>query len=180
MQIFNDDNIIIRKLGISDEHALYAAVDSSRAEISTWQSWCGPDYDLQQARDFLQICEKGWLNRNDFCFGIFDRRDASLLGTAGLNQFQKLHNMANLGYWVRSDCTGRGIATLAARAVARFGFGELGLSRIEIVVHKDNLASRRVAEKAGALTEGLARNRLMLHGQPQDAVMHALIPGDLT
>ena len=38
---------------------------------------------------------------------------------------------ANVGYWVRTGQTGRGIATAAVRLVARFAFEELGLLRLE-------------------------------------------------
>jgi RimJ/RimL family protein N-acetyltransferase len=46
-------------------------------------------------------------------------------------------------YW------GRGLATEAADAVLRDGFERLGLGRIISIIHRDNTASRRVAEKIG-------------------------------
>ena len=42
------------------------------------------------------------------------------------------------------------VATAAALLVARFGFDELGLQRIEIIAAVSNKASQRVAEKIGA------------------------------
>jgi len=64
--------------------------------------------------------------------------------------------------------------------VARLGFAQLGLQRIEIIAAVDNLASQRVAEKAGAVREGLARKRLLVRGEPQDAFVFSLLPEDLT
>jgi len=64
--------------------------------------------------------------------------------------------------------------------VARFGFDELKLRRIEIVAAINNKASQRVAEKAGATREGILRNRLVVRDKVYDAVMFSLIPGDLT
>ena len=60
--------------------------------------------------------------------------------------------------------------------LADYGFKELKLNRIEILVAVDNLASQRVAAKAGAVREGILRNRLLLHGKIHDAVMFSLIP----
>jgi len=40
----------------------------------------------------------------------------------------------------------------------------------------DNRASRRVAEALGARFEGIARNRLVVHGRPTDAAVYALVP----
>ncbi len=71
------------------------------------------------------------------------------------------------------------MATVAARLLAQFGFGELKLSRLELVIDVDNQASQRVAEKLGAFREGVLRQRLFVHNQARDAVMYSLIPRDL-
>jgi RimJ/RimL family protein N-acetyltransferase len=42
-----------------------------------------------------------------------------------------------------------------------------------------NKASQRVAEKAGAVREGILRNRITVHGRVLDAVVFSLIPPDL-
>ena len=88
--------------------------------------------------------------------------------------------MANLGYWVRTSAARRGVATNATRAVARYGFEELGLQRIEIVAAVRNLPSQRVAEKAGAVREGVLRKRLLIRGEAHDAVLFSLVAEDLS
>jgi RimJ/RimL family protein N-acetyltransferase len=88
--------------------------------------------------------------------------------------------MANLGYWVRSSCTGRGVATAATQLIAQFGFEVLTLQRLEILTEVDNKASQRVAEKAGALREGILRKRLVIQGNSVDAVVYSLIAPDST
>lgn len=87
--------------------------------------------------------------------------------------------MGNLGYWVRTSRTRSGVASAATRLIARFGFLSLGLQRLEIVVAVGNQASERVAEKAGATREGVLRKRLLIHGQPHDAVLYSLVAEDL-
>jgi len=49
------------------------------------------------------------------------------------------------------------------------------LIRLEILIAVGNIASQRVAEKAGAVREGTLRKRLLLHDEPHDAVMFSLI-----
>jgi RimJ/RimL family protein N-acetyltransferase len=85
-----------------------------------------------------------------------------------------------MGYWVRASRERRGIGSAAARLASRFAFTELGLARIEIVALPDNVASRRVAEKIGARLECVARNRLQFRGEPRDAAVYSLVPGDLS
>jgi RimJ/RimL family protein N-acetyltransferase len=53
----------------------------------------------------------------------------------------------------------RGLATEGALASLRYGFEELGQERIISSIHPANLASRRVAEKAGLTLRGGTRWR---------------------
>lgn len=64
----------------------------------------------------------------------------------------------------------------AVELISTFGFEKLDLVRLEIVVHVDNHASRRVAEKAGATLESIASNRLMHDGNPDSAAIFVLLP----
>src|SRR6185312_13956493 len=54
-----------------------------------------------------------------------------------------------LGYRLRQPVWGKGYATEGARALIRKGFTELGAQHIIATTYQDNLASRRVMEKAG-------------------------------
>ncbi|MGL5096173.1 MAG: GNAT family N-acetyltransferase, partial [Planctomycetia bacterium] len=58
---------------------------------------------------------------------------------------------------------------------AAWAFAETNLVRLEIVAAVDNHASRRVAEKAGAVFEGIARRRLLVHGASHDAAVYSLV-----
>jgi RimJ/RimL family protein N-acetyltransferase len=59
-----------------------------------------------------------------------------------------------VGYRLLPDAWGRGYATEGARALVRYGFADLGLSRIIGLTHPDNLASQRVLQKAGLRDAG--------------------------
>ncbi|GAI78286.1 unnamed protein product, partial [marine sediment metagenome] len=78
----------------------------------------------------------------------------------------------------RTDRTGQGIASRVVPLLTRYAFEHLGLKRVEIVVAVGNKASQRVAQKAGAVREGILRNRVVIGENVYDAVMHSLIPQD--
>jgi len=50
---------------------------------------------------------------------------------------------------------------------------------VEIVVATNNMASIRIAEKAGALREGTLRKRIAVRETVYDAFMFSLIPDDI-
>jgi ribosomal-protein-serine acetyltransferase len=140
--------------------------DPASEEVGTWQDW-------------LTELDKGWENDQQYFFQVVEVSTNQVVGGVFLNQVVRSHQMANLGYWVRTSQIGKGIATEAAKQAARYGFERLSFQRIEIVVEVGNLPSLRVAEKTGAVREGRLRNRLRLHNSPCDAYLHSLIPSDV-
>jgi RimJ/RimL family protein N-acetyltransferase len=112
-------------------------------------------------------------------FGIFSADGDILYGGISINPINREHNFANVGYWVRLSQQRRGIASCAVRRIAEYGFEHLELTRLEILAEPENLASCRVAEKSGALFEGIARNRLMVNDRLRNAAVYGLIPSDL-
>ena len=171
--------LLIRPLRAADIDAVYEAVRESIDEVAPWLPWCHPDYSKEETSRFILSREEAWRSEEEFSFGVFDSATGLFLGGVGLNQIKRMYQMANLGYWVRTSRAGRGVASLAARRVARFGFDALGLQRIEIVAALGNRASQRAAEKTGALREGILRKRLLVNGQPQDAVLYSLVAEDM-
>ncbi len=58
-----------------------------------------------------------------------------------------------IGYRLRRDFWNRGLATEAARTVRDHGFRDLKFERVISLIHPENHASRRVAEKNGMILE---------------------------
>jgi ribosomal-protein-serine acetyltransferase len=175
---FTDGTILIRPFRAEDITAVFEAVRESINEVAPWLPWCHPDYQVEETAEFIMSRDGAWKNDTDYGFGIFDAKTGKFLGGVGLSQVNRIHQMANLGYWVRTSCAGRGVASSAARLAARFALEELKLHRVEILAATGNLASQRVAEKAGATREGVLRKRLLVKGQVQDAVLYSLVPED--
>jgi RimJ/RimL family protein N-acetyltransferase len=171
--------LLIRPYRAADASALYEAVRESISEVSPWLPWCHQKYSIEESREFIGSRELASQGGEWYSFGIFETNGGSFLGGVGINFINRVHQMANLGYWVRTSAAGRGVATAATRMAARFGFEQLGLRRIEIVAAVANVPSQRVAEKAGARREGVLRNRLLIHGESLHAVLFSLVPEDL-
>lgn len=165
--------VTIRRYETGDAARVFEAARESMAEISPWMPWCHPDYSLEETRAWIAHCEVVWRERREFNFVIEDE-GGSFLGTCGLNQIRWRERAANLGYWVRTSATGRGVATAAVRRLAEFAFRQTDLARLEILAAVENVASQRVAEKCGARRERLVADRLFLHGVRHPAVVFVL------
>lgn len=173
-----DESILLRPYCEADAEHLYTAVRESIPEVSRWLPWCDENYSIEESRKFIASREVASQGDEWYSFAVFEKSSGVFVGGVGLNFINRVHQFANLGYWVRTSAAGRGFATGATRLAARFGFAQLGLRRIEIVAAIDNVASQKVAEKAGAIRESVARKRLLIHGESHDAVIYSLIPAD--
>jgi RimJ/RimL family protein N-acetyltransferase len=164
----------IRPCTVDDASAMYDAVRESLAELIPWMPWCHPEYSLQEARSWLRAQVQAFNERKWFEFAIVDGQ-GRYVGQCGLNQFDELNRRCNLGYWVRSSAARHGVATHAVRLLRDWAFAHTALARLEVVIAVGNGASIRVAEKAGAVREGVLRHRLFLDNAPVDAVMFSFV-----
>jgi RimJ/RimL family protein N-acetyltransferase len=166
--------IAIRPNAFTDAPALNEAARESVADVYPWFPWCHAGYTLGEAKTWIHSQIEALASRTAHAFLIEDET-GRFLGGCGLNQINEAHRMANLGYWVRTSAAGQGITSQAVRLLAEWAFANTSLERLEIVAAVGNVRSQRVAEKAGAMREGVLRSRLYLHGQPHDAVVYSLI-----
>jgi ribosomal-protein-serine acetyltransferase len=174
-----DGVITLRPYRVSDIDSVYEAVRKSVSELSVWMSWCHPDYSIEDTRTWIESQPDKWEKREEYNFAIFYNTGPLCLGGCGLHVIDRGCRIANLGYWVRTSQTNRGIATAVTLLLAQFAFNELRLNRVELTIAVDNQASLCVASKAGAHKEGILRNRVIKGDTPCDAVMFSLIPQDL-
>jgi len=173
--VLSDQQLTIRRYDAVDVPLLFEAARESWPEVSVWLPWCHREYSLEESLEWVLKAGKQWDGGREFHFGIFHSHTGTFVGGVGLNELRHEHRLANLGYWVRSSWAGRGVAAAAAQLAVRFGFEELLLDRIEILAAVGNKRSQRVARKLGAAKEGVLRNRLVIHGRANDAVVFSLI-----
>lgn len=165
---------VIRPYRDTDAALVFEAAAESVEHVSPWMAWCHPGYTLAESESWVRHCIAAWREATEYNF-VIEGPDGRCLGGCGLNQINREHRVANLGYWIRASALRRGVATEAVRQVAEFAFGETDLARLEIVVAVGNAPSLGVAASVGAIREGLVHDRLYVHGRSHDAVMHALL-----
>lgn len=70
---------------------------------------------------------------------------------------------------------GQGATTEAVTLMVRYLFETKPINRIRLVIHPDNAASRRIAEKCGFRHEGTARGAWYNAGRYQDVEIYAIL-----
>lgn len=108
-----------------------------------------------------------------FGFGIFV--EGRFRGEVNLSSVQRgALQSAYVGYWIDEAVAGHGLMPEAVVVCCRFAFEELHLHRLQISVVPRNHASRRVPEKLGIRSEGIAERYLEIAGVWEDHVRYAI------
>ena len=168
-------NFSIRQYQASDAEEFFVAIEESREHVSRWMGWLKPDFSLQNVRDWISEC------RTDFTAGIkyehliVDDDNGQIVGACGLNSLGRFDKLCNLGYWVRASRLREGAATRAVELLRDLAFEKFEMIRVELVIAEGNVASQHVAEKVGAIDEGLQNARLLIGEVAHDARMYSLI-----
>ncbi len=119
-------------------------------------------YTESDARAYLMARYDAVLAGATAPFAIVQAPDGPLLGSISLMRFAWEHARAEVGYWLAREARGHGHATRAVGLICSWGFGALALARIDLLAATGNLASQRVAQRAGFTREAVLRS--YMHG----------------
>ena len=169
--------IELRPLETEFSVAFDEAIRESAAELKGTVPWWRPDMTVADQEAWARLTREAWDKGTLYAFVILDPVGA-LLGACSLEGVDRQRSSANLSYWVRTSATGRGIARTAARLLAGWGVGPLGLHRVEISMVTSNAASRAAAAASGAVAEGVLRNKARWGGQSRDMAVFSFVPAD--
>jgi RimJ/RimL family protein N-acetyltransferase len=104
---------------------------------------------------------------------------AVLVGSVSVHSIDRDANDAEIGYWTVPSARGRGVAAAAVDVASRWAFQNLPVDRIELCHAVENVASGRVADKAGYTYEGhLRRSYRYGDGVKHDELLWARLADD--
>lgn len=164
-----------RLIDIEDAPHLAQVLERNREFLTPWEPTRPEDYFTTEGQsraidEALNQHEQG---------SVVPRvilEDGAIVGRVTLSNIVRgAFQSCNLGYWVSSDCNGRGLATAAVREIMGAAFLELRLHRIEAGTLLHNVASQRVLEKNGFIRFGVAPRYLNIAGRWQDHAMYQIL-----
>lgn len=149
-------------------------------EIARWLDSVPQPYTLADARAYVALTRRGWKEETLAAFAITDALTGEVLGSVGVSVVDREQAVAEIGYWVKRQARRRGAATRAVRLASRWALEQCGVQRLQLRADVHNLASQRVAERAGFTREGVLRSSRYSprRGRRVDFVVYSLLPGD--
>lgn len=84
-----------------------------------------------------------------FTFAIKEKATDAVAGLIIIKKIDFEIRQAELAYGIGAKHEGKGLITFAVKEISNFAFNELNLNTLQIVSHKTNLGSIKVAVKSG-------------------------------
>ena len=138
--------VTLRRWQAADADRLCLAVIESLDHLRPWMPWAA-GYGPDSAAEFLRQSEQDWESGKAFNYAI-TVPGTDVAGGCGLMTTPGQGGL-EIGYWVHSGHTRRGLATAAAAALTAEGLTLPGIDWIEIVHDEENVASGRIPRKLG-------------------------------
>jgi ribosomal-protein-serine acetyltransferase len=170
--------LMLAPIGPEDANDLWAAIDDSRGELGRWLPWVAFSSDRDWPLRYAEASAQDWDNARACRFTIRERSTRRLVGVVGLETLVHLHQNAELGYWLRTDATGKGYMTEAARLVVKWAFRKLGAHRVRVAAATDNHGSLAVIRRLGFRFEGIARQAERVAGRWLDHAVWGMLATD--
>ena len=108
---------------------------------------------------------------------IVDAED-HVIGTCTLFRFDPRHRRAEIGYALRPDHWGRGLASETVSSAIDWAFNTLDLHRVEADIDPRNEASRRLLERLGFRSEGVLRERFFVGDSATDSELFGVLASE--
>ena len=98
---------------------------------------------------FVEQKVREYRKEEEFLFVLKDYESRTVIGLAYIKELDWNKKQAELAYCIGYQYEGKGITSLAIDALSKYAVSDLGLQTLQIIVHKTNIGSVRIAEKSG-------------------------------
>jgi RimJ/RimL family protein N-acetyltransferase len=154
-----------------DERDLDAIVEGcSDPEVPRFLPLVPMPYTEADGRMFLAGVRDAWRTTPERTFAVVEAATEEFLGIVTV----RLREGGSVGYWLKRGARGRGVMTEAVRAVVEWAQREHGIQRLVLTTHPRNIASQRVAEKAGFRRIGTTVDHPVFRDGTREAVLFEL------
>jgi RimJ/RimL family protein N-acetyltransferase len=138
--------VVLRAPDPIDAEAICEAINDSLDALRPWMAWAAEPAEIGQQAVRLAVGAEAFTLGGDVGYTLF--ADGEVAGGVGVHDRLGDPSAREIGYWLRTSATGRGVMTQAVRALVDVLAGA-GIERVEIHCDAANVASAGVAERAG-------------------------------
>ncbi|MGI9667885.1 MAG: GNAT family N-acetyltransferase [Acidimicrobiia bacterium] len=167
--------LVIRPFRRRDVAPMHDAIEASLADLQPWLPWVD-GYDRGVAQRFVRESVAAWADRRAFDFTIRTIDEPNRhIGNVSVWHTSLQNEIGEVGYWIRSDETGKGYGAEATTRAVQIGFEELHMHKVQLRIAVGNTRSDRIAERLGFTKEGILRDEVKVGNRWLDHTVWSLL-----
>jgi len=142
-----DETIKLEQLQPDQADRLFELTDKNREYLGEFLYWIPFVKTVDDSRKHIEETLEKRAENTAYSYGI--EYNGEVVGDISLRNLNDPQKSPEIGYWISPDYAGKGLTTKSVQALTRLGLEALGLDKIIIRANSQNIASNKVAEKAG-------------------------------
>lgn len=104
---------------------------------------------------FVEEKAREFARKEEFLFKLKEKAGRTIIGLVYIKELDWKNKKAELAYCIGYQYEKTGIMTQAVQVITNYALNVLGLKKLQIVTHKSNIGSVKVAKKCGYIWKGV-------------------------
>lgn len=147
--MITSENFIIDKLKPSDVDELHLFLMENAERFRRFFSLTlSSNATVEKSAEYIEIKEREIQQKVNFTFAIRETDSQKIIGLIIIKKIDWTKRIGELAFCIGSNFEGKGLVTKAVKAISDFAYNELDLKTLQIIAHKTNLASVKVAQNS--------------------------------
>lgn len=156
-----------------DSTALFKLINDSRNELMPWLPWVLKIKSIADERETLKRNAQSLDTVSSLNLVIWYKNE--IVGSISLKNWDKNNKKIEIGYWLGTEFTGKGIIHRSLKGVCDLAFNKFEVHKIKIYVASDNHASNQIPKNAGFYLDAKLRDHALLFGRFHDENLWSLL-----
>lgn len=157
--MINKRDFTINPLNPTDAHLLHQFIsDNSERLKQYFPKTLSSNTTLEKSIEYITIKNNEIAEKTNFTFAIREKNKQQIAGLIIIKKIDWNKNQGEFAYCIGSQFEGKGVTSFAVAEMIKFAFDDLALKTLQIIAHKTNLGSVKVA-----LNNGFVWQRTLLN-----------------
>ena len=142
------DHYIISEITAQDASGIHELMYNNKERFKRYfPKTLEENITFEKAAVFSKQKEKAFKNKEEFLFVL--KNVNKVIGLIYIKELDWNKKQGEFAYCIGSGYEGKGLTSKAVKKLSSLAFAELDLEVLQIIVHKENIASVKVAENCG-------------------------------
>lgn len=169
-------DFIIDKLKATDVNGLHQFIgNNSERFMKYFPITLSSNSTLEKSIEYISDKNKEIKEKTNFTYAIRNKRNDEIAGLIIIKKIDWDKKQGEFAYCIGSEFEGKGLTSFAVKEMTKFAFEELGLKTLQIIAHKTNFGSIKVAENNSFVWKKTMLNEFTpTNGVPLDMELYEL------